>query len=163
MGYRAACNIHSSHPRGDSSPRLLTSKRRSCHLCGFWRAREIYTIPLDASAVASLVGLMRSLKTNLVFYNQLHKPLDPGRISKAMLRATREAGLIDFRPHDLRRTYATRKLQSGYTLDQVKDLLGHDSIETTEVYAYHDVESLRAPHNFSTVPVGNPEASVASA
>lgn len=48
----------------------------------------------------------------------------------------KKAGIADFRIHDMRHTYASWLAQSGVTLHQIRDLLGHASVKTTEIYAY---------------------------
>ncbi len=47
-------------------------------------------------------------------------------------------------PHKLRHTFATRLLQRGVDLLVVRDLLGHASIATTQIYLHTDVERLRS-------------------
>jgi integrase/recombinase XerD len=46
-------------------------------------------------------------------------------------------------PHKLRHTYATRLLQRGADIIEVRDLLGHASVSTTQVYLSSDPERLR--------------------
>lgn len=45
------------------------------------------------------------------------------------------AGIKDCYPHKFRRTLATRLLEKGMPIEQVKEVLGHSSIDTTLVYA----------------------------
>jgi len=45
-----------------------------------------------------------------------------------------EIGIEDFGAHDLRRTCAKLCRKSGGDLEQIKFLLGHSSIQTTERY-----------------------------
>lgn len=47
-------------------------------------------------------------------------------------------------PHRLRHSFATRLIERGAALDEVRDLLGHESIATTQVYIATSPERLRA-------------------
>ena len=47
-------------------------------------------------------------------------------------------------PHVLRRTFATRSLRASGDIRSVQVLLGHASINTTEVYTHVDLDGLRA-------------------
>jgi integrase len=55
-------------------------------------------------------------------------------------RCAKEIGVKDFGPHDLRRTCAKLCRKSGGDLEQIKFLLGHSSIQTTERYLGSDQE-----------------------
>ena len=46
-------------------------------------------------------------------------------------------------PHVLRHTFATAMLNNGAGLESVKKLLGHQSVETTEVYTHTTFEQLK--------------------
>lgn len=48
-----------------------------------------------------------------------------------------------FTPHKLRHAYATLLVENGVELDAVKDLLGHESIATTQIYLHASRERLR--------------------
>lgn len=47
-------------------------------------------------------------------------------------------------PHKFRHAFASRMLERGATLAEVKDALGHSSIATTSIYLHSDPEHLRA-------------------
>ncbi len=51
---------------------------------------------------------------------------------------------MDLRWHDLRHEYASRLVEKGVPLSQVRDLLGHASIVTTERYDNQKPEALMA-------------------
>ena len=42
-------------------------------------------------------------------------------------------------PHTLRHAFATHALRAGNDIATVKDLLGHESVETTMIYLHGDV------------------------
>ncbi len=51
-------------------------------------------------------------------------------------KAFRRAGLSDCSAHTLRHTHATRLIQNGMSLYEVKEILGHADIQTTMRYAH---------------------------
>ncbi len=68
--------------------------------------------------------------------------------SKRFKKACRAAGMdegIHF--HSLRHSFASNLVQKGVSLYVVKELLGHSSIKTTEIYSHLNVESLREAVN----------------
>ncbi|SPL95824.1 unnamed protein product [[Actinomadura] parvosata subsp. kistnae] len=50
--------------------------------------------------------------------------------------APESAELKGTRPHELRHTYATRLREDGADLEQIRALLGHDSLDTTRRYFF---------------------------
>jgi integrase len=55
----------------------------------------------------------------------------------------RSAGLADVRIHDLRHSFASALVNRGMTLFDVKEVLGHSNIATTQRYAHLSPERLR--------------------
>ena len=46
-------------------------------------------------------------------------------------------------PHVLRHTFATAMLNNGAGLEEIKNLLGHESVSTTEIYTHTTFEQLK--------------------
>jgi integrase len=86
---------------------------------------------------------VRSIASNLVFYDSEGKELDGSHVLKVFKRMVKLAKVSHCRFHDLRHTFATRLVQAGVDLYKVKKLLRHKSPIMTQRYAHHYAESLR--------------------
>ena len=65
-------------------------------------------------------------------------------VSKKFKRACKAAGMdkaIHF--HSLRHSFASNLAQKGVSLYVIKELLGHSSISTTEIYSHLNMDSLK--------------------
>jgi integrase/recombinase XerD len=67
----------------------------------------------------------------------------PAYTGRRLHRALKEAGIDDFRWHDLRHHAASMWVQKGSDLYPVSKLLGHASVRTTERYAHLNADALR--------------------
>jgi site-specific recombinase XerD len=71
-----------------------------------------------------------------------HGPLCAGAVAYYMTAAIRKAGLTAT-AYWLRHTYAQNLLESGASLYQIKQMLGHDKIESTKAYLHIDIKLMR--------------------
>lgn len=61
-------------------------------------------------------------------------------------RIGKENGIDKCHPHRFRRTCATMALNRGMPIEQVSKMLGHESVETTQIYLDLNEESLKNAH-----------------
>jgi integrase/recombinase XerD len=89
-----------------------------------------------------------------LFLNNRGKPLTRVMVFTIIRQAAERAGITkSISPHTLRHSYATHLLEGGANIRQVQELLGHESISTTEVYTHLDRRHLRSVVEDSFVDV----------
>lgn len=89
-----------------------------------------------------------------VFLNNRGKPITRVMVFNIIKQAALLAGIDkQISPHTLRHSYATHLLEGGANIRQVQELLGHESILTTEVYTHVNRKQLRGvvEESFSNV------------
>ncbi|MDO5776536.1 MAG: tyrosine-type recombinase/integrase [Eubacteriales bacterium] len=67
-------------------------------------------------------------------------------IEQTTRRIAKRAGVEKANPHKFRRTCATMALRRGMPIEQVSKMLGHESIETTQIYLDLSEEDLKLAH-----------------
>ena len=88
----------------------------------------------------------RSVRTGeeIVFLNNRGGQLTRVMVFTILKQATRRAGIEKrISPHTFRHSFATHLLEGGASIRQVQEMLGHESILTTEIYTHLDREHLR--------------------
>lgn len=78
------------------------------------------------------------------FLNRRGNSLTRSMIFHIIKSLAEEAGIKkNISPHTLRHSFATHLLQNGADLRIIQQLLGHESITTTEIYTHIDIHDLR--------------------
>ena len=113
--------------------------------------RERYTVLPEAS----LEMLRKCYKIykpkhpeGYLFLNREGKPLKSERLRVFFRRYRRKAGIDDgFIVHSLRHSFATKLVEEGVPLVQVKELLGHSCIRSTMTYVHvaNNMQKIKSP------------------
>lgn len=101
-----------------------------------WLARRLAKIEPPDAATCGLPHAQGKCCGPLVFTAPEGGVLDDSNFRRVWNRACKRAGVGHVRIHDLRHTYASWLLQDGVKLEEVGELLGHVSLETTRKYAH---------------------------
>ena len=82
------------------------------------------------------------------FVRENGEPLYPQLVYRVVNGSLSKVCSLDKRsPHVLRHTFASAMLNNGATLNSVKELLGHHSLASTEVYTHITFEELKQSYN----------------
>lgn len=110
-------------------------------------------VPIGEEAIKHIrfymQGPRRALKINkdaenVLFLNRRGKALTRVMVFLVVKEAAEKAGLPkNVSPHTFRHSFATHLVEGGANLRAVQDMLGHESILTTEIYTHLDTEFLR--------------------
>ena len=104
-------------------------------------------MPLVSHAKELLLALskVRQLNTNLVFFSEV-KPTAPVFIRTPWGKALKEAGIENFKFHDLRHTAASYLAMNGASLAEIAAVLGHKTLQMVKRYVH-----ISNPHTASVV------------
>ena len=81
---------------------------------------------------------------NIVFLNRWGRQLTREMVFTIIKKYAKLAGITkNISPHTLRHSFATHLVEGGADLRAVQEMLGHESIQTTEIYTHLDREYLR--------------------
>ncbi len=111
-------------------------------------------VPIGESAikyVRQYIELIRSRQENIrpgqenfVFLNRNGRQLSRVMVFLIIKELAEKAGVRkNISPHTFRHSFATHLVEGGADLKAVQDMLGHESITTTEIYTHLDTEYLK--------------------
>ena len=106
------------------------------------KAREVYMTEATAAEVARFVrekGIHEGYVWRMSEVGLMHDGLEPlttQTVRGRMRRAFLAAGLSGFYPHALRHSFATDLQRRGASVAEIKEMMGHANIATTERYLH---------------------------
>lgn len=117
------------------------------------KAEKERLVPVSSKAIEEITnylhGYRRSLKIapdseNVLFLNRRGKKLSRVMIFTIIKNLAEKVGLDKkISPHTFRHSFATHLISGGADLRAVQEMLGHESILTTEIYTHLDRDYLK--------------------
>ena len=88
----------------------------------------------------------RAIDKNALFLSRRRTRISKAAVEKLVKKYLLKAGLdsTQYSPHKLRHTAATLMLQNGVDVRTLQEVLGHENLNTTQIYTHVDNENLRA-------------------
>ena len=120
------------------------------------KGRKERIVPLGTHALNALVHYIETLQTNQIsdnnedplFINKHNTRLSTRSVRRKVSKYLEEVGLDpSISPHTLRHSFATHLLDNGADLRSVQELLGHQSLSTTQVYTHLTTKRMQESYN----------------
>lgn len=143
---------------------LYASGMRASELCGltnrqidyrsrmirvFGKGKKERLVPFSETAKAAMAHYYPTVRNQLLLKNKSPAPVDAYFLSAygkkltvrdleyILLEVQEKTGYhYGLHPHELRHTFATHLLEGGADLRLIQELLGHESLNTTQIYTH---------------------------
>ena len=112
------------------------------------KVRIVYLNETCQEALQRYLAVRRPIRgrdENALFLSSQNERISRSTVHAMVKKRLREAGLdsTQYSSHKLRHTAATLMLQNGVDVKAVQEVLGHDHLNTTEIYTHIDNDALR--------------------
>ena len=117
-------------------------------------AKERY-VPISEFAMDYLIKYLNEVRnrskfrdSKYIFINEKGNKLSRQYFWQVIKKYTLNAGIIEnVTPHTLRHCFATHLLENGADLRAVQEMLGHSSINTTQIYTHVSSKRIRSAYD----------------
>lgn len=112
------------------------------------KERILYLNPACVQAIQDYIAARnqeRAIDKNALFLSRRRTRISKAAVEKLVKKYLLKAGLdsTQYSPHKLRHTAATLMLQNGVDVRTLQELLGHENLNTTQIYTHVTNENLR--------------------
>ena len=121
----------------------------------FGKGRKQRVVPLHRAACDILRQYMdirtaqfaKTQTDSEIFLNRTGKKVSRITVWKDIENLGRAAGIVkQVHPHLLRHTFASHLLKGGADLRALQEMLGHESLNTTQIYTHVNVKDIKEKH-----------------
>ncbi len=123
------------------------------HIKVLGKGNKERVIPISPNTVAAIRDYLQQKKKNFsepddfLLVTEKGKKMYPKYAYLLVNHYLSQASTLDKKsPHVLRHTFATHLMNNGADLNAVKELLGHSSLASTQVYTHNTIEKLKDIH-----------------
>lgn len=139
------------HGKGNKDRTVYLNARAQIALQKYMEEREDkeeWIFPGSVNLASEKGCTMRKYKEQWYKHAEavIDKPIDIATIEQLIRNLGKRAGVPNVHPHRFRRTCATFALRRGMPIEQVSKMLGHESIETTQIYLDLSEKDLEQAH-----------------
>jgi integrase/recombinase XerD len=101
------------------------------------RGKKERIIPLNSKASAALknyLGMRKNAVFSILFLNRFAKPLGDRGVQKMLRKYMKRAGIGTASIHTLRHTFGVHHALNGASIKNLKEVMGHRDLRSTEIY-----------------------------
>lgn len=133
---------------------------RSRTMMIFGKGKKERIVPLSKSALEFMTRYENELRPKLLeknqidfdvdyfFLNDFGKKLTTRGVEFILGEIEKKTGCYySLHPHTLRHTFATHLLEGGASLRDIQELLGHESLNATQIYTHITLENMQTQFN----------------
>lgn len=115
------------------------------------KERIIYLNPACVSAYENYLSVRPDVKEKALFLSMRYKRISNRRVEQIIEEKLKLSGLsgMGFSVHKLRHTAATLMYQNGVDVRALKEVLGHENLDTTQIYTHVANEQIRNAMNMN--------------
>lgn len=132
----------------------------SCVLRVYGKGKKERLVPFSNKSRLAIIKYAKNTRliileknnanSTYLFLNKYGQPITPRGLEyifKNIIKKTKLDLGINLHPHILRHTYATKLLDNGADIRTIQELLGHESINTTQIYTHVSKEKIKKQYD----------------